>query len=336
MTLSAATIVVSVLDLIAGTGVFVTACAMLSADMRFLFSRHGMFSSRLSKSKLAGLGLGTLATAAVQSSSAVSVMVIGLVDAGALGLTQAAAVIFGANIGTTVTGQLAALGVSSGFAVPPAVIFSAFTGIGAAVKALGKSEKAKCIGGVICAFGMIFIGLTLMSGSAQAFSRSETAKSIFASFRDPLILVAIGAVVTACIQSSSVMTTLAVTSVASGLIPLDTGVYISIGANIGTTATALFAAIPCGTNAKRIALLHFLFNVGGAVVFVAIGGILSLCGKSYAAILYSLFGSPQLSLAMFHTVFNTVTALIALPLTNALVRLAVKLVPDKTKTKKRA
>lgn len=336
MTSSIASIVVSVLDLIAGVGVFITACGMLSYDMQALFSRRAVFPTRLSRSKLTGLGIGTLATAAVQSSSAVSVMVIGLVDAGAIGLTRAATVIFGANIGTTVTGQLAALGVSSNFAVPPAAVFSAFAGIGCAVQALGKSEKAKRVGGVICAFGMIFIGLSLMSGGAQSFSQSETVKSLLATFRSPLMLVMIGGVITACIQSSSVTTTLAVTSIATGLISLDQGVYLSIGSNLGTTATALFAAISCGTNAKRVALLHFLFNVGGAAIFVTLGGILALCGKSYAFVLHSLFGSPQLSLAMFHTVFNVATALAALPLTDALARLVTKLVPDNAANKKRA
>lgn len=328
---SIATIVASVLNLIAGTGVFVTACGMIGADMQALFSQRTVFPVRLSRSKLVGLGLGTLATAAVQSSSAVSIMVIGLVDAGAIELAQAATVIFGANIGTTVTGQLAALGVSSGLAVPPAVLFSAFAGIGCGIKALGKTEKTKRVGSLICAFGMIFIGLTLMSGSAQSFSRSETAKSLLATFRSPLMLVVIGGIITACIQSSSVMTTLAVTCVASGLISLDQGIYLSVGANIGTTATALFAALPFGTNAKRVAMLHILFNVGGALIFLIIGGILALCGKSYAIILSSTFGTPQLSLAMFHTVFNIITAFIALPLTNKLVRITTGLIPDKSK-----
>lgn len=331
MTPSIATIVVSVLNLIAGTGVFVTACETISADMQALFSRRTVFPVRLSRSKLAGLGLGTLATAAVQSSSAVSVMVIGLVDAGAIELTQAATVIFGANIGTTVTGQLAAIGVSSGFAVPPAVLFSALAGIGCAIKALGKTERTKRVGSLICAFGMIFIGLTLMSDSAQSFSQFETVKSMLATFRSPLMLVVIGGIITACIQSSSVMTTIAVTCVATGMISLDQGIYLSIGANVGTTATALFAALPCGTNAKRIALLHTLFNAGGAVLFLIIGGILALCGKNYAIILSSLFGTPQLSLAMFHTVFNIITAFIALPLTNKLVRITTRLIPDKSK-----
>lgn len=325
------TVITSVLTLVAGVGVFLIACTMMSSNLESLGSRRlkSLFA-KASKSKLVGVGVGTVTTAVIQSSSATTVMVIGFVNAGVMTLAQAATVIFGANIGTTITGQIVALGLFSGDSVSTSVIFSAFAGVGAFVLAFSKRDKLQKIGGIMAGFGMIFVGLSLMSGSMESFSELQEVKNFLAVFKNPFLLVLIGAVLTAVMQSSSVMTSMAITMVVTGLISLNQGVYITMGSNIGTCVTAIIAGISANRNAKRTALIHLIFNISGVVIFMIIGLIMELFGTNYGALFGKMFpNAPQTQLAMFHTVFNLATVICVLPLTNLLVRLVTKLIPDK-------
>jgi len=325
--------ITSVLNLLAGIGIFLVACSMMSSNLETLSSSKlkGLFS-KASKSKLVGVGIGTVGTAAIQSSGAITVMVIGFVNAGIMNLDQAATIIYGANIGTTVTGQLVAFGMSGGGSVSTTAIFSAFAGIGGFVAIFAKKDMVKHIGGILSGFGMLFAALSMMSQAMNSFAKLDEVKAFLASINSTILLIIIGAILTAIVQSSSVMTSVAITMVVAGLISLNQGIYLTMGSNIGSCVVALIAGLTSGKSAKRTSFIHLFFNVGGVVVFAIVGMILDAVSGGrfgYGAIFGNIFvGAPQIQLAMFHTVFNIITVIIMLPLTNLLIALVKKLVPD--------
>lgn len=331
----AGTIANAVLALVAGIGIFLFACNMMSSNLESVSSKklRALFA-KTSNSKLVGVGIGTVATAAIQSSGATSVMVIGFVNAGIMSLTQAASIIFGANIGTTITGQITALGMFES-AVSTGTIFATFAGIGAFVNAFAKKDTVKKVGGIMAGFGMLFVGLSMMSGSMESFAELDAVKNFIAKITNPILLVLIGAVITAIIQSSSVMTSVAITMVFTGLISLDQGIYLTMGSNIGSCVVAIIAGITSGTNAKRTALIHLTFNVFGVVVFMLVGMAIRLGSKgavTFGTLFEDMFpGVPQTQLAMFHTIFNVATVIIVLPITKLFVKFVTKVIPDKKK-----
>ncbi len=324
-------IITSVLTLLAGIGVFLIACQMMSSNLEAASSEKlKQLFARASDSKLLGVGIGALGTAAIQSSGATTVMVIGFVNAGIISLAQAATIIYGANIGTTVTAQIVALGMFGGNSVSTSVIFSAFAGLGAFISIFAKRSTYKTIGGILAGFGLLFVGLELMSGSMEEFAAQEGVKSFLAGIGNPLLLVLLGAVFTAIIQSSSVMTSIALAMVVTGLIGIDQGIYLTMGSNIGSCVVAVIAGVTSGTNAKRTALIHLLFNCTGVILFMLAAWGLGMFDISYGTIFERLFPSaPQMQLAMFHTFFNTVTVLIMLPLTGLLVNVVKRMIPEK-------
>ena len=324
-------IITSLLTLLAGIGVFLIACQMMSSNLEAASSeRLKKLFSKASDSKLLGVGIGALGTAAIQSSGATTVMTIGFVNAGIISLAQAATIIYGANIGTTVTAQIVALGMFGGNSVSTSVIFSAFAGLGAFLSLFAKKSSAKTVGGILAGFGLLFVGLELMSGSMESFAALDGVKTFLAGIRNPLLLVLLGAIFTAIIQSSSVMTSIALAMVVTGLIGIDQGIYLTMGSNIGSCVVAVIAGITSGTNAKRTALIHLLFNCAGVFLFLVAAWVLGWFDTSYGSMFNKLFPSaPQVQLAMFHTFFNTVTVAIMLPLTGALVALVTRMIPDK-------
>ena len=321
----------SVLTLLAGIGVFLIACQMMSSNLEAASSeRLKKLFSKASDNKLLGVGIGALGTAAIQSSGATTVMTIGFVNAGIISLTQAATIIYGANIGTTVTAQIVALGMFGGNSVSTSVIFSAFAGLGAFISLFAKRSTYKTVGGILAGFGLLFVGLELMSGSMEAFAALDGVKTFLAGIGNPILLVLLGALFTAIIQSSSVMTSIALAMVVTGLICIDQGIYLTLGSNIGSCVVAVIAGATSGTNAKRTALIHLLFNCAGVVLFMLAAWVLGWFDVSYGSLFEKLFPSaPQIQLAMFHTFFNTVTVAIMLPLTGALVALVKRLIPEK-------
>lgn len=326
-------ILTAILTLLAGIGVFLVACTMMSSNLESAASRRlKQLFSHTGNNKLIGVGIGTLGTAAIQSSGAVTVMVIGFVNVGIMSLTQAATIIYGANIGTTVTAQLVALGLSGSNSLSTTVLFAAFAGIGAFMMLFAKSDAWKKTGGILTGFGMLFVGLSMMANAMDEFAALESVKLFLASIRNPLLLVLLGTIITAIIQSSSVMTSIAITMVVTGLIALDQGIYLTMGSNIGSCVVAIIAGMTSGVAAKRTAMIHLLFNVLGVVLFLCVALVLGLVTAgvwSFGTIFERLFPSaPQLQLAMFHTVFNVTTMLVALPLTNALVNLACRIIKD--------
>ena len=326
----------AILTLIAGIGVFLIACKMMSSNLESLSSNKlkALFA-KTSKSKLIGVGIGTVATAAIQSSGATTVMVIGFVNAGIMSLMQAATIIFGANIGTTITGQIVALGMFGANAISTTIVFSAFAGIGAFIMMFAKKDVVQKVGGILAGFGMLFVGLNMMSGSMEEFASLDSVKHFLASISNPVLLVLIGAILTAVIQSSSVMTSLAITMVFTGLITLDQGIYLTLGSNIGSCVVAIIAGIGSGTNAKRTALIHLIFNIAGVVVFMLVGLILREASKgsiTFGSLFAKMFPDAlNTQMAMFHTIFNVITVILILPLTNLLVKLVTKIIPEKKK-----
>ncbi len=326
----------AILTLIAGIGVFLIACKMMSSNLESLSSNKlkALFA-KTSKSKLIGVGIGTVATAAIQSSGATTVMVIGFVNAGIMSLMQAATIIFGANIGTTITGQIVALGMFGANAISTTIVFSAFAGIGAFIMMFAKKDVVQKVGGILAGFGMLFVGLNMMSGSMEEFASLDSVKHFLASISNPVLLVLIGAILTAVIQSSSVMTSLAITMVFTGLITLDQGIYLTLGSNIGSCVVAIIAGIGSSTNAKRTALIHLIFNIAGVVVFMLVGLILREASKgsiTFGSLFAKMFPNAlNTQMAMFHTIFNVITVILILPLTNLLVKLVTKIIPEKKK-----
>ena len=329
-------IISAILTLLAGIGIFLIACQMMSTNLESASSSKlkNLFA-KASKSKLLGVGIGALGTAAIQSSGATTVMVIGFVNAGIISLAQAATMIYGANIGTTITAQIVALGMFGENVLSTTVIFSAFAGIGAFAMLFSKSDFWKRMGGIFTGFGMLFVGLSLMSSSMSDFAEMDSVKTFLAGISNPILLVLIGAIFTAIIQSSSVMTSIALAMVVTGLVTLDQGIFLTIGSNVGSCVVAIVAGVTSGRNAQRTAMIHLIFNVSGAVLFLVASFVMGLFSKdmSFGNIFHRMFPDvPQMQLAMFHTIFNVATVIIVLPLTGALVKLVCKLIPDKVET----
>ena len=304
------TAISALLTLLAGIGIFLIACQMMSSNLESASSsKLKKLFEKASKSKMLGVGIGTIGTAAIQSSGATSVMTIGFVNAGIISLSQAATIIYGANIGTTVTAQIVALGMFGGNTISTTIIFSAFAGLGAFITLFAKTGKWKTWGGILTGFGMLFVGLSLMSSSMGDFAALDGVKTFLARVSNPILLVLIGAIFTAIIQSSSVMTSIALAMVVTGLIGLDQGIFLTMGSNIGSCVVAIIAGLTSGRNAKRTALIHLLFNCSGVVIFLLIGllmGALSGGTLTFGTIFESWFsGVPQTQLAMFHTIYSS-------------------------------
>ena len=318
----------SLIWLLAGVGVFIVGMNFMS-DALEKSAGEGMkkMLGRISNNRISGVGIGAGVTAIIQSSSATSVMVIGLVNAGVMTLMQATPIIMGANIGTTITGVLVAL--KNDYFNMLMYLF-AFAGV---MMGFFKKEKIK-IAGLLCSgLGLIFVGLNIMS-SEQAFGNplvESMFQGIFSVIDFPLLLILVGIIFTALIQSSSAATGVVITMVGSGVLPLDLALFIVLGANIGTCVTALLASIGANANSKRVALIHFTFNVVGTVFFTA---IVWLFKEPMINLLVSLFpGSDPMSLQMrvsvFHVIFNVTTTLLLLPFVKQLVQYSCTVIRDK-------
>ena len=257
----------SLIWLLAGVAVFIVGMSFMS-DALEKSAGNGMKTllEKISNNRLSGVGIGAGVTAIIQSSSATSVMVIGLVNAGVMSLMQATPIIMGANVGTTITGLLVAL---KNDYFNMAMYFLAFAGV---MMGFFKKEKIKLLGSLFCGLGLVFVGLNVM-GSEEAFGSpaiEEFFTGIFEAIRFPLLLIVVGVIFTALIQSSSAATGIVITMVGTGILSLDLALFIILGANIGTCVTALLATVGANVNSKRIALIHFTFNVVGTAFFAAI------------------------------------------------------------------
>jgi len=318
----------SLIWLLAGVGVFIVGMNFMSEALE-KSAGEGMkrMLGRISGNRFSGVGIGAGVTAIIQSSSATSVMVIGLVNAGVMTLMQATPIIMGANIGTTITGVLVAL---KNDYFNMAMYLLAFAGV---MMGFAKKEKIKIAGSLCAGLGLIFVGLEVMS-SDQAFGNPLVEKlftGIFEAIDFPLLLILVGAVFTALLQSSSAATGVVITMVGTGVLPLELALFIILGANIGTCVTALLACAGAQANAKRVALIHFTFNLIGTALFTAVIWIFK---DPVVDLLVSLFpGSDPMSLQMrvsvFHVIFNVSTTLVLLPFVKQLVDYSCRVIKDK-------
>lgn len=311
----------SIIALLAGVGVFIAGMNMMGDGLERSAGK-GMkkMLGTLTNNRLAGVGVGAGVTAIVQSSSATSVMVIGFVNAGVMTLMQAASILLGANIGTTVTGVIVSL---KSLNISTYATLFAFIGV---MMTFIKSDKIKNIGSILCGLGIIFIGLDLMSEAFAGPEINEFFRNLFAQVDFPLLLILIGIIFTAIIQSSSAATGVVIIMVGEGALTLESAMFIVLGSNIGTCITALIAGIGTNVNARRTAIMHLSFKVVGMVLFTAL--LWPLAG-TIAEVLRSLVPTPQMQVAWFHVCFNVLNTFILLPFIKYFVRFAELVVKDK-------
>ena len=275
----------------------------------------------LTRNRIMGLLMGMLFTMLVQSSSATTVMVVGFVNAGLMDLYQAAGVIFGSNIGSTITAQLIAFKLTD--------IAPAFVLVGMILYSFGKKASLRQVGGVLLGFGVLFVGLDLMGDSVSKLREMPEVASVMASFaQTPILGILAGLVITAVIQSSAASVGILQLLASQGLIGLDAAVYVVMGQNIGTCATALLASIGSNKNARRTAVLHVLFNVLGTLVFYFVVQLLPV--TDWVASLTP--GDPMRQIANMHLLFNVFGVALFFPFINQLVALVNKLVPGEDPT----
>lgn len=309
------------MGLLGGLALFLYGMQMMSSGLESAAgNKMKLILEKLTTNRFVGVLTGAFITAIIQSSSATTVMVVGFVNSGMMTLRQAVWIIMGANIGTTITGQLIALDVG---AVAP---FVAFLGVFAVV--FFKNEKINHIGEIFAGLGILFIGMEMMSEAMTPLGNSREFVSLLTRFENPLLGILAGTVFTALIQSSSASVGILQALAASGVIGLNSAAFILFGQNIGTCITALLASMGAGKNAKRATLIHIMFNVIGTILFT----ILCLTTPLISLIQgYTPENAPA-QIANLHTLFNVVTTILLIPFGVWLTKLAVILLKDEPET----
>lgn len=309
------------MGLLGGLALFLYGMQMMSSGLESAAgNKMKLILEKLTTNRFVGVLTGAFITAIIQSSSATTVMVVGFVNSGMMTLRQAVWIIMGANIGTTITGQLIALDVG---AVAP---FVAFLGVFAVV--FFKNEKFNHIGEIFAGLGILFIGMEMMSEAMTPLGNSREFVSLLTRFENPLLGILAGTVFTALIQSSSASVGILQALAASGVIGLNSAAFILFGQNIGTCITALLASIGASKNAKRATLIHIMFNVIGTILFT----ILCLTTPLISLIQgYTPENTPA-QIANLHTLFNVVTTILLIPFGVWLTKLAVILLKDEPET----
>ncbi len=305
------------LSLLGGLALFLYGMQMMSSGLEAAAgSKMKLILERLTANRFLGVLVGAGITAVIQSSSATTVMVVGFVNSGMMTLNQAVWIIMGANIGTTITGQLIALDVG---ALAPLFAF-----IGVAMVVFVKIPRAHHIGQIMAGLGVLFIGMEMMSSSMMPLRDSQAFVDLMTRFSNPLLGIAVGALFTALIQSSSASVGILQALATSGAISFSSSVFILFGQNIGTCITAVLASIGTSRSAKRATIIHLMFNIIGTVLFTI------LCILFPLADLVASFtpDAPAAQIANMHTIFNIVTTLLLLPLGNQLASLAVRILPE--------
>ena len=312
-----------VTKLLAGTGVFLIGVHLLTGNIEQLATGKlkELFGSTANR-RLVNVGIGAAATALIQSSGVTTVLIVGFVNVGIMDLYQAAAMIMGANIGTTITAQIAAL---SAFPVATYVQTLAFVGI--MMSMVGKRDGRKRTGMILAGLGLVFIGLALMSEAMKA--NRDAIQAIFEVVTNPLLLFVTGILLTALVQSSSATTSVIIAMSVAGL-TIGTGgnevLYIILGTNIGSCVTALMSSVTAGVNARRASLIHLLFNTFGSALFF----LVLLCWPEFMTLTFQRwFSSTAAQIAMFHTFFNVACTVLFLPFCGAFVRISERLIPER-------
>ena len=304
-------------SLLGGLALFLYGMNMMSQGMEAAAgNKMKQILERLTTNRYLGVLVGAVITAIIQSSSATTVMVVGFVNSGMMTLRQAVGVIMGANIGTTITGQLIALDAG---AIAPFIAF-----LGVVMVVFLKQPKVRNIGGILAGLGVLFIGMEMMSTAMMPLRDSKAFIDMMTKFSNPLLGILAGAIFTALIQSSSASVGILQALATSGAISFSGAVYVLFGQNIGTCITAVLASIGTGRNAKRTTILHLSFNIIGTAVFT----ILCMLTPLTSWVGGFTPANPAAQIANMHTLFNIVTTILLLPAGNLLAKLAEKILPD--------
>ena len=316
----------SIITLLVGAAIFIVGMNMMSSGLKKSTGKGlRRLLNKIKDNRFAGLGIGAAVTALIQSSAATSVMAIGFINAGAMTIFQGVCIILGAYIGTTVTGLIASL---SSFSFSSYFIILAV--IGVALMFI-KKEKIKNIGEILAGLGLLFFGLHTMTESIQSNADLVSGiQTFFASIDFPILLMLIGALLTALLQSSSATSGIAIAMVATEALGFNDAIYLVLGATVGTVITTLIATIGTNVNAKRTGIICLIIRIVTAFVALAIYWPLA---DFWNNLLLTAFTSPALAVAMFLIIYNVIFMLLILPFVQIFVKLSEKLVKDKDEEK---
>lgn len=299
-----------------GLGLFLYGMKLMSDGLENIAGeRLKGILEKITSNKIMGVLVGTIVTAVIQSSSATTVMVVSFVNAGLMSLVQATGVILGSNVGTTITAQIVSFNLE--------VVAPIFIGIGAILMLSSKKKKIKDIAVISVGFGILFMGMGLMSSSMKPIAELEIFKEIIIIMGSYSILgVLVGVIMTAIVQSSSATTSILVALAAAGTIDMKIAFPIVLGCNIGTCVTAIIASLTANKTAKKAALLHLLFKIFGTIIF------LPLSVYVVKVVAYLTPNNLGRQVANAHTIFNIVIALVVLPISGYFVKFVNKVLPD--------
>lgn len=306
------------LGLLGGLALFLYGMQMMSDGLEDAAGdRMKQILEKLTSNRFLGVLVGAGITAVIQSSSATTVMVVGFVNSGMMKLQQAVWIIMGANIGTTITGQLIALDVG--------MLAPLFAFLGVAMVVFIKMPKARHIGKILAGLGVLFIGMDMMGAAMAPLQESEAFVSLMTQFSNPILGILAGALFTAVIQSSSASVGILQTLAMGGLIGFDSAVFVLFGMNIGTCITAVLASIGTNRSARRTTIIHLMFNVIGTIIFTVL--CITLPITDWIAAITP--NNPAAQIANMHTIFNIVTTALLLPFGTYLAKIAEKILPEK-------
>lgn len=327
-------IVTIIIRAVGGIALFIYGMNILGGSLEKLSSgRMEKVLEKLTNNVVKSVLLGALVTAAIQSSAATTVIVVGLVNAGILRLSSAIGVIMGANIGTTITGQILRLGdlennASVGAALgllSPSTLAPFIAAVGIVIFMLAKKDGQKTIGEILLGVGILFTGMLSLTEAVSPLSEIEAFRNVFATLTNPFLGVVVGAVVTVLLQSSSASVGILQAISTTGALTFSAAFPIIMGQNIGTCVTPIISAVGAGKNAKRAAAIHLYFNIIGTVLFlIAVYLIQGLVGFSFWSEPIDMGG-----IANFHTFFNVVVTICFMPFTKLLEKLAIWTIRDK-------
>lgn len=308
----------NILSMLGGLALFLYGMQMMSTGLEATAgNKMKLILEKITANRFVGVLVGALITAIIQSSSATTVMVVGFVNSGMMTLQQAVWIIMGANIGTTITGQLIALDVGE---LAPLLAF-----VGVAAIVFMKNEKLHHIGEIVAGLGVLFIGMDMMSAAMKPLAEMETFVGLLSKFENPILGILAGTIFTAIIQSSSASVGILQALAMSGAVTLNSAAFVLFGQNIGTCVTALLASVGTSRNAKRTTVVHITFNVFGTIVFTI------LCLTTPLILLVEGWSTGDVSkqIANLHTTFNIVTTCLLLPIGTILPKIATFVLRDR-------
>ncbi len=314
--------ITNIFSLLGGLALFLYGMSIMASGFKHMAGgKLQQILEKLTSTPLVGLVVGIFVTAIIQSSSATTSMLVGFVNAGVMSVTQTVGVIMGANIGTTVTGQLIALDFD---VLAPLIAF-----IGIVFIIFMKNPKINAIGEILAGLGFLFMGMDLMSGAMKPLQTSPFFLELIKTLKNPLMGIMVGAVFTALIQSSSASVGIIQTLAKSGVLGVADVVYFNCGQHIGTCVTATLASLGLNRDAKRVATIHVVFNVLGTLMFTAIYMMIPL-HKLY---IWLAPNNPVAQIAIMHSVFSITTTVVLFPFGKLLTKIAYWMIPDQHSVK---